>query len=123
MLVMDLVHIAPLFDEPQGLAVLQRSGGDDEIDASVIKWMVRQIRPATQQIALLSIYDLTWPGGETRRLTEPLALRYFSRYELEHMLALAGLEVEAMYGDYELGEFTDASPRLVVTAGPGLAPR
>jgi SAM-dependent methyltransferase len=119
MLALDVVHVAPLFDEPQGLPVLQHAGEDEESGASVIKWMVRRLLPATQQIDLLSIYDLTWSGGETRRLTEPLALRYFSRYELEHLLARAGLEVEAMCGDYELSELGDESPRIVVIAGPG----
>jgi SAM-dependent methyltransferase len=123
MLALDLVHVAPLFDEPQGVAVLQAAGDDVEIGASVMKWMVRRIRPATQQIELLSIYDLTWPDGQTQRLTEPLVLRYFSRFELEHVLVHAGLEVEAMYGDYELGEFGDESPRLIVLATPGSDPR
>jgi SAM-dependent methyltransferase len=115
----DVVHVAPLFDEPQGLPVLQRSGEAEGIGATVVKWMVRRIRPATQQIELLSIYDLTWPDGETRRLSEPLTLRYFARYELEYVLGDAGLEVQGMYGDYELGEFSDESGRLIAFAGPG----
>jgi SAM-dependent methyltransferase len=116
LLVLDLVHVAPLFDEPQDVLVFQQAGDDPETGSQVMKWMVRRLHPATQTLELLSIHDLSWPDGKTRRLTESLALRYFSRFEVEHLLAAAGLEVEAIYGDYELSDFADDSPRLLIMA-------
>ncbi len=119
LIALDLVRVAPLFDEVQGVPVLQRAGVEPESGANVVKWMVRTLHPAIQQLELLSLYDLTWPNGETRRLMETVQLRYYSRYELEHLLRRVGLAVEAVYGDYDLGELEDASPRLIVLARPG----
>jgi SAM-dependent methyltransferase len=39
-------------------------------------------------------------GGAVDRAFEPLILRYFFRYEIEHLLARAGYEVEALYGGW-----------------------
>lgn len=122
LVVFDLVHVAPLFEEPQGLPVLQKMGPDRESGADVIKWMVRRIRPSLQEIELLSIYDLAWADGGARRLTEALRLRYFSRFEIELLLARAGLEAEAIYGDYDLAPFGDESPRLIVLARGAAVP-
>jgi SAM-dependent methyltransferase len=118
LLVLDVVHVAPLFDEVQGVPVLQQASEDAELRAHVLKWVVRRLHPAAQTMELHSIYELTWPSGDARRLTESLELRYFSRFELELLLAAAGLEVEAIYGDYDLTDFGDASPRMLVIARP-----
>ncbi len=119
LLVLDLVHAAPLFDEVQGLPVLQRSGEDPETGALVVKWIVRTLHAASQQLELFSLYDLSWPDGELRRLTDRVQLRYYSRFEIEHLLRLAGLIIEAIYGDYDLANFEDESPRLIVLARDG----
>jgi SAM-dependent methyltransferase len=119
LLALDVVHAPPLFDEVQGIPVLQRTGVEPATGANVVEWMVRTLHPAIQQLELLSLYDLTWPNGEARRLTESIQLRYYSRYELEHLFGRVGLAIEAIYGDYDLGELEDASPRLIVLARPG----
>ncbi len=123
LLALDLVHVAPLFDQVQGLPVLQRSGEDPETGALVVKWMVRTLHPASQRLELLSLYDLSWANGELRRLTERVELRYYSRFEIDHLLRLTGLTVEAVYGDYDLAAFDDESPRLIVLARPGAEQR
>lgn len=118
-LVLDLVHAAPLWDQPQGVSVLQRSGADGEIGARVTKWIVQRVFPARQQIRLDCFYDLVWSDGSFTRLDESVSLRYFSRYEIELLLTAAGLRVENIYGDYDLQSFSDESPRMIVFANRG----
>jgi SAM-dependent methyltransferase len=117
LLVLDLVHAAPLFEEPQGIPVLQQSGVDREIEARVTKWMVRRLLPSTQHLVLDCFYDLAWEDGSFTRLEETVRLRYFSRYEIELLLAAAELDVESISGDYGAEPFHDESPRMIVLAG------
>jgi len=42
-----------------------------------------------------------------------LRLRYVFRYEMEHLLALTGFEVEALYGWFDGRPFDDASSEMV----------
>ncbi len=120
LVVFDLVHAAAVADQPQGIPILQASGADESLEATVTKWIVRRVHPATQMIELHSFFDLLWPDATSTRVTDALSLRYFSRYEVELLLARAGLALEGVYGDYELGPLRDESERLVMVAtAPG----
>jgi hypothetical protein len=46
------------------------------------------------------------------------ALRWFYRYELEHLLARAGFRLVSVYGSYDLEEYGAGSERLIVLATP-----
>jgi SAM-dependent methyltransferase len=116
LLALDLVHEALLWDQPEGVPVLQHSAADDEIAARVTKWIVRRVHPATQHLDLDSFYDIVWPDGGFSRIEDSVRVRFFSRYEVELLLAAAGLRIEGVYGDYTLGAFEDASPRMIVLA-------
>ena len=48
------------------------------------------------------IYDVTHPDGRRERLIHAFPLRYFFRYEVEHLLARCGFELVAAYGNYDL---------------------
>ncbi len=61
-------------------------------------------------------YYLRDPNGETRRLVQRSPLRYFFRFELEHLLARVGFEITALYGDFDKSPLTDESPEMIVTA-------
>lgn len=52
-------------------------------------------------------------GEVTRRMYRDFDLRYTFRYEMEHLLTLAGFEVEAVYGDFEGGPVEQESDDLV----------
>jgi hypothetical protein len=43
-------------------------------------------------------------------------MRWFHRFEIEHLLARAGFALEALYGDFAHGVFTGASPSIVAVA-------
>jgi SAM-dependent methyltransferase len=55
-------------------------------------------------------YDMTHADGRRERRVEPLTMRYFFRYEVEHLLARAGFEVVSLYADYERNPFGTRDP-------------
>lgn len=54
-----------------------------------------------QIVDLTYVYERSAPGGGgAERSFERLRVRYFTRWEFEHLLARAGYEVEALYGGW-----------------------
>lgn len=51
-----------------------------------------------------------------RQYGKPMTLRYFHRYEMEHLLARAGFVVEAMYGDLRKNPYRGNSPDMIWVA-------
>ena len=51
-----------------------------------------------------------------RRLVQSCPLRYFFRFELEHLLARSGFEVTGLYGAFDRSPFADDSPEMIFTA-------
>jgi SAM-dependent methyltransferase len=47
------------------------------------------------------VYHVTHPDGRTERLVDAFSMRYFFRFEAEHLLARAGFEVVELYGGYD----------------------
>lgn len=37
-------------------------------------------------------------------------MRYFFRYEMEHLLVRAGFEIEALYGDFDRSPYASKQP-------------
>jgi SAM-dependent methyltransferase len=62
------------------------------------------------------IYSVVHPGGRQERLVFAWALRYFFRYEVEHLLARCGFKVIALYGDFDRTPITDESPEMIFVA-------
>ena len=62
------------------------------------------------------IYYVREPAGNTTRIVHTFPLRYFFRYELEHLLARAGFEITEFFGDFDRSPFTDSSPEMIVIA-------
>ena len=47
------------------------------------------------------LYDIIHPDGRSERLIHPVAMRYFFRFEAEHLLARAGFAVRHLYSGYD----------------------
>ena len=62
------------------------------------------------------IYYLTDSTGKTQRLVQAFPFRYFFRYEVEHLLARAGFELVALYGDFDRSPLQDDSPEMLFLA-------
>ncbi len=59
---------------------------------------------------------LPFRDAEGRRQRYEINLRWVYRYEMEHLLDLAGFEVESLSGDFAGSEFDDFSSEMVWTA-------
>lgn len=70
----------------------------------------------TQIVSMGNYYDEIQPDGQVRRFVVPFTLRYLTRGEAELLVPQAGLELEAVYGSYDLDPFDGASPRMIVVA-------
>lgn len=53
-----------------------------------------------------------------RRMVQSFPMRYFFRFELEHLLARSGFEVTALYGAFDRSPFAADSPEMIFTATP-----
>lgn len=59
-------------------------------------------------------HDFVYPDGRTDRITENITMRYFFRYEVEHLLARCGFVVQNLYADYERTPFGEVYPSEMI---------
>jgi hypothetical protein len=62
------------------------------------------------------IFDVRHSDGKTERLVMAWTLRYFFRYEVEHLLARCGFQLEATFGNFESAPLNDDSPEMIFVA-------
>jgi len=73
-------------------------------------------RPTEQTFQVEFNYYIKDASGSVERLQESFPFRYFFRFELDHLLARAGLGVVARYRWYDGSPLTDEPKELVFTA-------
>jgi len=62
-------------------------------------------------------YDVHYPDGHDERLVYSSTLRFFFRYEVEHLLARAGYKIQSIYADFDKEPFGAKYPsELVIVA-------
>ncbi len=71
---------------------------------------------AEQKNDVEMIFYVTDAHGKEERLVFAWTLRYFFRYEVEHLLARCGFRVRAVYGDFDRSPLVDASPEMIFVA-------
>ena len=59
------------------------------------------------------IYYVSHPDGKTERLVQAFRMRYYFKYELEHLLGLCGFRVVDLFGDFDKSEFSSDSPEMI----------
>jgi len=62
-------------------------------------------------------YGVTHPDGRIERHRFAFTIRYFYRYEVEHLLARCGLRVAALFGNFDRSPLADDSPEMIFVAG------
>jgi SAM-dependent methyltransferase len=87
----------PEFTLPDGRRVLRRN-----------RVVARDVCRQVQDIEL--IYHVTHPDGRTERIVHAFPMRYFFRYEVEHLLARCGFELEELYADYDRSPYGSKYP-------------
>jgi SAM-dependent methyltransferase len=71
---------------------------------------------AQQRNDVEMIFRVRHPNGQQERLVMAWTLRYFFRYEVEHLLARCGFKLEAVYGDFDASSLADDSPEMIFVA-------
>lgn len=82
----------------------------------VFKFTASESDMAKQVNSMSCFYDTQEEGGIWRRRLMRFPMRWFYRYELEHLLARAGFVLESLYGSYDLDEYTSESTRMIAVA-------
>lgn len=62
------------------------------------------------------LYDVTHPDGRQERHVFAFTVRYFFRYEVEHLLARTGFRVAGLYGGFDRCPLGDTSPEMIFVA-------
>lgn len=62
------------------------------------------------------IYTIEHPGGKKERLVFAWPLRYFFRYEVEHLLARCRFRLTGLYGNFDRTPLEDSSPEMIYVA-------
>ena len=89
---------------------------DPETGNAVTKTVAAWFDPATRLVTLTTIFNEGPPGEPPIRWTRSDALRLVTVHELVSFATAAGLEVEQLAGDHELGPLQPDSERVVLVA-------
>lgn len=118
----DLVAMAEWLSSKRGALVRNpaRDYRHPETGHQVCSWDTVQYRTSVQVRTGTRITDeLDGDGRVVKRVYgRPMQVRYFHRYEMEHLLARAGFAVEALYGDLRKSEYRGTSPDMIWVARP-----
>ena len=87
-----------------------------EDGTTVHKFVAQQADLADQIDHVTFFYDEIEADGRVRRSALPFTMRWLYRYELEHLLARAGFALEAVYGSYDLDEYTSSGELMLTVA-------
>ena len=71
---------------------------------------------AEQRNDVEMIFYITHRDGRQERQVFAWPLRYFFRFEVEHLLARCGFKVAARYGDFDRSPIRDDSPEMIFVA-------
>ena len=82
----------------------------------LMRFHTEEVDLGRQIIRTTYIVDEVDAAGQVKRTLFPFSLRYLFRYELELLLRHAGFEIEAIYGSYDLDEFSGDSEKLIAVA-------
>ena len=100
----------------RGHVVLDKQMHDSVTGHTITKYRSEQVDLGQQVIDVTYVMDEVNGEGALRRTIFPFALRYFYRFELELLLRYAGFELEAIYGSYDLEEFSGDSHKMIAVA-------
>lgn len=98
-------------EEPGRVHDSDRSYLDGE--AVVLERFTAHYDLVRQVLDLTFIYETMEDGVAVARAFEPLAIRYFHRYEIEHLLVRAGYEIEALYGGWDGEPFEENGQEMI----------
>lgn len=88
-----------------------------ETGRRVLVWDTREYDVGEQIIRQYFVFEeLDEQGHVVAKRFNPLVLRYLFRYEMQHLLELAGFRIEALYGDFDRGPFRPGGEQVWVAS-------
>ena len=85
-------------------------------DGRSVTWGIRynSVDHIQQVIHGELIYNILYPDGRKERLAYPDHMRYFFRFEVEHLLARTGFRTESVYADFDRKPFGSKYPSEMI---------
>lgn len=77
---------------------------------------VTGVHPSRQTSDVEMTYHITDTAGKTEKSVMRFPMRWFFRFEIEHLLERCGFGLKAVYGNFDRSEFTDSSPEMIFVA-------
>ena len=100
----------------RGQVTLDKVMLDPDTSHRLMKSRTETVDLGQQIIHTTFIVDEIDAKGHLQRTLFPFSVRYLFRYELELLLRHAGFEVEAIYGSYDLDDFSGDSDKMIAVA-------
>jgi len=101
-------------EEPEREGLRFELGGEP-----VVRYESVQRDAARQLLRVRMRYQRHRAGGEPASEEVEFQMRWFYRYEIEHLLARAGFRDVAIYGDFAGSPFAAGSPEIIAVAREG----
>jgi SAM-dependent methyltransferase len=118
-LILDFFQTDPRRIQDPAFLEEHSSGPDVTLpDGRVLKVSDRVVafHRAEQRNDVEMYYDVTHPDGRTERHVFAFTVRYFFRYEVEHLLARCGLRVGEVFGNTDRSPLGEDSPDMIFVA-------
>ncbi len=117
-LVMDLWYpnLRDLWQSENGAEIVSAKTPFLMPDGSSVKWGIRNISVDynRQIIHEEMFYYVCHPDGQKEHFVYPSPMRYFFRYEVEHLLARTGFRIESVYAGFNKEPFGSKYPSEMV---------
>jgi hypothetical protein len=102
--------------EHDGALVLENRLTDPETGETVLQFSSTDLDEESQLYYITWIYDRIAADGTVRRLVVPMTLHYLFPHQADLLVQRSGLDVIALWGDYDRSPYTDASEHLIIVA-------
>ncbi|HXY74475.1 MAG TPA: methyltransferase domain-containing protein [Dehalococcoidales bacterium] len=117
--ILDVFHPSiPRLTDPKYLMEMDNEPPVNLPQGSVLRRTVRtaafHLDEQYNEIEL--IHYVKHPDGREERLVHAFPMRYFFRYELEHLLTASGFKIVDFFGNYDRSPFTSESPEMIIIA-------
>jgi len=61
-------------------------------------------------------YHLTDKNGNTEQIVQAFSMRYFFKFEIEHLLSRSGFQIIEIFGNFDKSPLKDKSPEMIIMA-------
>jgi SAM-dependent methyltransferase len=117
--IFDVFHpYVPRLSDPKYLMEIDVDPRIDLPDGRVLRRTTRTIafHREEQYNDIEIIHYVHHPNGKEERLVHSFPMRYFYRYEMEHLLTLCGFKIVEFFGDFDRSPFSADSPEMIFVA-------